>query len=146
MDVFTIGFTKKSAEYFFNELNKNKIKTLIDVRLNNASQLSGFAKKNDLIYFLKNLCGIDYVHMDELAPTKEILAPYQQKKITWDQYEYEFLNLMEKRSIEKSIDILTLDRSCLLCSEDKPHLCHRRLVLEYLNSKMGYIFNARHII
>lgn len=146
MDIFTIGFTKKSAEYFFNLLKKNNIKKIIDVRLNNMSQLSGFAKKNDLAFFLEKICGIDYVHINELAPTKTILEPYQKKKITWEQYEYEFLNLMEKRCIEKSINILNLDKSCLLCSEDKPHFCHRRLVLQYLNSKMGDIFKVRHIL
>lgn len=146
MDIFTIGFTKKSAEYFFNLLKENNIKKIIDVRLNNMSQLSGFAKKNDLAFFLEKICGIDYVHINELAPTKTILEPYQKKKITWEQYEYEFLNLMEKRCIEKSINILNLDKSCLLCSEDKPHFCHRRLVLQYLNSKMGDIFKVRHIL
>ncbi|ENC9213294.1 DUF488 domain-containing protein, partial [Salmonella enterica subsp. enterica serovar Montevideo] len=102
MNVFTIGFTKKSAEHFFNELKDNNVKKIIDVRLNNISQLSGFAKKNDLIFFLEKLCGIDYIHLDELAPTKSILEPYQKKKITWEQYEIEFINLMERRSIEKS--------------------------------------------
>lgn len=146
MDVFTIGFTKKSAEHFFNELKRNNVKKLIDVRLNNVSQLSGFAKKNDLIFFLEKLCGIDYIHMDELAPTKSILEPYQKKEITWEQYEIEFMNLMERRNIERSINIMDMDKSCLLCSEDKPHFCHRRLVLKYLNSKMGNIFNVRHLL
>ena len=146
MNVFTIGFTKKSAEHFFNEMKDNKVKKIIDVRLNNISQLSGFAKKNDLIFFLEKLCGIDYIHLDELAPTKSILEPYQKKKITWEQYEIEFINLMERRSIEKSINIAEMDKSCLLCSEDKPHFCHRRLVLQYLNSKMDNIFKVRHLL
>lgn len=146
MNVFTIGFTKKSAEHFFNQLIDNDVKKIIDVRLNNTSQLSGFAKKKDLIFFLEKLCGIDYIHLDELAPTKSILEPYQKKKITWEQYAIEFINLMEKRNIEKSIDIAGMDKSCLLCSEDRPHFCHRRLVLQYLNSKIDNIFEIRHLL
>ena len=94
MKIYTIGFTKKTAESFFGYLKSSGIETLIDVRLNNTSQLSGFAKRDDLKFFLKELCETNYVHMPELAPTKEILKPYQNKEISWKNYEDKFLNLM----------------------------------------------------
>lgn len=72
MKIYTVGFTKKSAKEFFNILKRNKIEQIIDIRLNNTSQLAGFTKKNDLKYFLKELCKIDYKHFNFLAPTKEI--------------------------------------------------------------------------
>ncbi len=62
MKLFTIGFTKTTAESFFSRLSQAGVKKVIDIRLNNASQLAGFAKKTDLIYFLKTICGIDYEH------------------------------------------------------------------------------------
>lgn len=145
MNLFTIGFTKKSARFFFESLNENDVKILIDVRLNNFSQLSGFAKKNDLLYFLKKLCSIDYMHLEELAPTKNMLSLYRSKKITWNQFEMEFLNLMEQRHIENIFDISCFDNACLLCSEDKPHYCHRRLVAEYIKNKKCVDLNIRHI-
>jgi len=134
MKVFTIGFTEKKAERFFSLIKSSGAKRVIDVRLNNVSQLSGFTKKDDLKYFLKEICGIDYVHIQELTPTKEILVPYQKKQISWQQYEDKFLNLMTIRNIEKYLKKETIDDGCLLCSEHLPHLCHRRLVCDYLQS------------
>lgn len=134
MKIFTIGFTEKKAEYFFTLVKKSGTKRIVDVRLNNISQLSGFAKKDDLKYFLKEICEVDYVHIPELAPTKEILSPYQKKEISWEKYESEFLNLLAKRNIEKYITNSVLDEGCLLCSEHLPHQCHRRLVAEYIKS------------
>lgn len=145
MKIYSIGFTEKSAEKFFTLLNENRIDTLIDVRLNNISQLAGFSKKNDLSYFLKELCNIDYVHLPDLAPTKEILNPYKKGDITWESYEDKFLNLMSKRNIEK-IDRTLMSDSCLLCSEHKPHHCHRRLVIEYLNDHWDTNFEVKHLI
>jgi len=130
--LFTIGFTKKSAEIFFTRLQDARVKRLIDVRLNNVSQLAGFTKKEDLRYFSKQICDIEYLHMPQLAPTAEILDPYKKNKNgNWRLYEQQFLDLMQARHIEQ-IEPATLEGACLLCSEEKPHNCHRRLVAEYL--------------
>lgn len=137
MNVFTIGFTKTSAESFFKRLQKAGVKKVLDVRLNNVSQLAGFAKRNDLRYFLKALCGIEYAHRPELAPTQEMLDAYKKQKGQWADYEKQFLELMTGRRIEETIPREAVDGACLLCSEDKPHHCHRRLVAEYLKSKWG---------
>jgi uncharacterized protein (DUF488 family) len=132
MKLYTIGFTKKSAETFFTRLKNAGVKRLIDVRLNNVSQLAGFTKKDDLRYFTKAICNIDYVHLPQLAPTAEILDPYKKaKKGDWQVYERQFLELMRSRHIENT-PLEILDGGCLLCSEEKPDHCHRRLVAEYL--------------
>lgn len=136
MKIFTIGFTKKSAETFFEKLKRAGVKRLLDVRLNNVSQLAGFTKKNDLRYFAKAICNIEYVHLPVLAPTAEILDPYKkQKNGDWLLYERQFLDLMQARHIEEKLSSDLLDWGCLLCSEEKPHHCHRRLVAEYLKDK-----------
>ena len=135
MTLFTIGFTKKTAKEFFETLRDNGVVRVVDVRLNNVSQLAGFAKKQDLIYFLEAICGIKYVHEPLLAPTQEMLAEYKKKKGSWEDYEARFLDLMETRKIENNISPEILSNACLLCSEDKPHHCHRRLVAEYLNQR-----------
>ena len=132
MKLFTIGFTNKTAERFFGSLRQAGVKRVVDVRLNNISQLAGFSKKADLKYFLQAIAGIDYIHVPELAPTKGLLDAYKKNKGDWSVYEAEFLNLMERRHIETSIAKELIDQGCLLCSEDKPHHCHRRLVAEYL--------------
>src|SRR5690348_12559833 len=137
MKLFTIGFTNKKAEKFFETLRQAGVKRIVDVRLNNVSQLAGFSKKEDLKYFLRAIAGIEYVHVPELAPTKELLDAYKKHKGDWSVYEKEFLELMERRHIEKSIAPDLVDRGCLLCSEDKPHHCHRRLVAEYLQRRWG---------
>jgi uncharacterized protein (DUF488 family) len=137
MKIFTIGFTKKSAETFFTRLKDAEVKRLIDIRLKNVSQLAGFTKRDDLRYFTKTICNIDYVHLPELAPTADILDPYKKAKNgDWQLYERQFLDLMRSRHIENSPrDIL--DGGCLLCSEEEPHHCHRRLVAEYLKEHWG---------
>ena len=135
MKLFTIGFTKKSAEVFFTKLQAAGVKRLVDVRLKNVSQLAGFAKRDDLRYFAKTICRIDYVHLPELAPTRDILDAYKKHKGDWGLYEREFLRLIAQRKIEESVPRETLDGGCLLCSEDEPHHCHRRLVAEYLKGK-----------
>jgi len=135
MQTFTIGFTQKTAEQFFSLLKKNKVSRVIDVRLNTTSQLAGFAKKNDLGYFLKELCQTDYVHIMDLAPTKPMLDAYKNKAITWESYADKFINLMVQRNIERTVDRNLIDNGCLLCSEHQPHQCHRRLVAEYLSKR-----------
>jgi uncharacterized protein (DUF488 family) len=139
MKIFTIGFTKKSAESFFAKLKGAGVKRLIDIRLNNISQLAGFAKQDDLRYFAKAICDIDYVHLLDLAPTKDILDAYKKSNGDWHFYQTNFLNLMKIRQIEHNIPRPLLDGGCLLCSEDKPDHCHRRLVAEYLKEKWGEV-------
>ncbi len=136
---FTIGFTQKPASHFFTLLSDAGVKKLIDVRLNNASQLAGFAKRDDLKFFLNELCGANYQHLEELAPTKSILDAYKKKQMGWEEYEDRFLNLMEQRNIERLVTPAELENSCLLCSEHKPHRCHRRLVIEYLQAHWGNV-------
>jgi len=138
MEVYTIGFTKKSASEFFGELRRVGIKHLIDVRLNNTSQLAGFTKKDDLIFFLKEICDASYSHEPLLAPTSEILTSYRKKKVGWLDYEKRFLDLMIERKVEGKINRNIFDQpTVLLCSESTAEHCHRRLVLEYLQSKWG---------
>lgn len=134
MRLLTIGFTKKSAENFFTKLKRSGAKRIVDVRLNNVSQLAGFSKRNDIQFFLREICQMDYVHVPELAPTQDILDEYKKNKGDWAVYEQKFLKLMRLREIEKRIDPAVIADGCLLCSEDKPHHCHRRLVAEYLKS------------
>lgn len=133
--LFTIGFTRKSAATFFQSLEKAGVCRVIDTRLNNTSQLSGFAKQADLQYFLEKISNIKYEHQLSLAPTKDILDAYKKKKISWQEYENEYLALIRKRAVESFISPEDLNKSCFLCSEDKPHYCHRRLAAEYLNSQ-----------
>ena len=137
MKVFTIGFTKKTAQKFFDLLRASGAKRVVDVRLNNVSQLAGFAKKHDLAYFLREICGMDYVHMPQLAPTQEMLDQYKKERGDWATYEARFLDLMKERRIESTISRDAVAEGCLLCSEDKPHHCHRRLVAEYLRQQWG---------
>lgn len=139
MKLFTIGFTKKNAEKFFTLLRDSGVNCIIDIRLNNVSQLAGFAKKDDLRYLLKAICSIEYIHMPELAPTKEILNEYKKNKGDWTVYENHFRDLLSKRMIEKKLSPGQFDGACLLCSEDKPNHCHRRLVAEYLKERWGNI-------
>ena len=137
--LFTIGFTKKNAETFFRKLGKSGVKKIIDIRLNNISQLAGFAKKDDLIYFLKKICDCDYRHEPLLAPTKEILDSYKKKKIDWPEYEKRFNDLLITREAHTLVSSSELHKACLLCSESTPDKCHRRLVAEYLKNHFDNI-------
>ena len=143
--VSTIGFTKSTAEHFFRRLANANVKTVIDVRLHNTSQLAGFAKSDDLAFFLKGLNGIGYKHMPLLAPEDAMLATYKKNGGSWLAYENDFLALMADRRIEDKLNPDLLDGACLLCSEDKPHQCHRRLVCEYLNKKWGNVLAVKHL-
>jgi len=145
MQVYTIGFTKKNAETFFGLLKTSKISTLIDVRLNNVSQLAGFAKSDDLRFFLRELCSVEYIHAPELAPTKDILNAYKKGEMSWEKYADKFLNLMSQRHIEKQVKLNEFENGCLLCSEHEPHFCHRRLVVEYLNKNAGFDLEVKHL-
>ncbi|MFL6245748.1 MAG: DUF488 family protein [Thermoanaerobaculia bacterium] len=138
MTIYTIGFTRRSAEEFFETLKDAKVDRVIDVRLNNVSQLAGYSKKDDLRYFLRNLAGIDYRHELSLAPTPEMLEAYRAKKVTWAKYEPRFRALLTERGVEKTLDRkLFAGKPVLLCSEFQPEHCHRRIVAEYLVEKWG---------
>ena len=138
MEVFTIGFTQSSAAHFFGRLRGAGVKRLLDVRLNNVSQLAGFAKRDDLAYFTRELCGAEYVHDVRLAPTSELLDAYKKQGGSWADYERAFLALMTARRIEETLDpALLAGPTALLCSEPTAEHCHRRLVLEYLQSHWG---------
>lgn len=146
MSVYTIGFTKKNAKTFFNFLKESKVDKLIDVRLNNVSQLAGFAKKDDLKFFLKELCnGAEYIHVPDLAPTKEILNAYKKSEISWNTYEKEFIKLMKDRKIETKYDREFFENGCLLCSEHEPHNCHRKLVVDYLQKNCNIDIEVKHL-
>jgi uncharacterized protein (DUF488 family) len=138
--IYTIGFAKKSAQEFFDRLKSAGIKRLVDVRLNNTSQLAGFTKRGDLAYFLEGLCGIEYLHAPSLAPTQDILDAYKKTKGAWADYETAFRALMTERHIENELDrALFKPPTVLLCSEPEAEHCHRRLVVEYLREHWGPI-------
>ena len=117
---------------FFELLLKNNIKCVIDTRLNNKSQLAGFTKQDDFKYFLERIGNVKYTHILEWAPTEEILNSFKKKKINWEEYKNQYLALLRQRNIAKNIDFKEMDGACLLCSEEKPDYCHRRLLAEYL--------------
>lgn len=139
MRIYTLGFTKKSAQEFFGTLKRNNIEQIVDVRLNNISQLAGFTKKDNLQYFLRELCGVHYYHFEFLAPTKEIRHNYAKTR-DWDSYAREYIGLLESRSVLDKLDKSFFDRkTCFLCSEASPDHCHRRLLTQYLEEHWGNI-------
>ena len=140
LKIYTIGFTKKTAKQFFYFLKENGIECLVDIRLHPDGQLAGFTKKEDLRYFLKELIGCDYRHIERLAPTDEILKAYRIDN-DWKKYQKSFLDLMQERGIPETLDrTLFEDKvSCLLCSEPTPEKCHRRLVAELLEKSWGNV-------
>ncbi len=132
--LFTIGFTGKSAEGFFDLLKNADVSKIVDTRINNVSQLSGFAKGADLKFFAKEIGDMSYVHNVDFAPTKELLADYRNKKMNWKEYEDAYLNLLDMRKIIQKVNVEDLHQNCLLCSEHTPEKCHRRLLAEYLKN------------
>lgn len=133
MEIHTIGFTQTTAERFFTRLADARVERLLDVRLNNTSQLAGFAKAQDLPYFARELVGATYEHEPLLAPTQDILDAYKKRKGDWAAYEREFRALMERRRIDEVLSATAFERrTALLCSEAGPEHCHRRLVAEFL--------------
>jgi len=139
MKLYTIGFTKKSASQFFETLRNAGVRRVVDVRLNNVSQLAGFTKKQDLAYFLEKIDDIRYVHAPLLAPTQPLLDSYKKRGAKWSEYEHRFLDLIKDRQIEASWAPEMRDGDCLLCSEERPDHCHRRLVAEYLAANIDGI-------
>lgn len=135
MKLYTIGFTKKDAQQFFTLLKDNNVRMVVDVRLNNVSQLAGYTKRKDLQFFLTEFLEIEYIHDLSLAPTKEILDGYKKGRITWDEYQDRYIETLEMRNIKENLDKnynKNFDGICLLCSEPTPEYCHRRLAAEYL--------------
>ena len=132
MKLYTIGFTRKNAETFFSKLKRAGVRKVIDVRLNNQSQLAGFAKKDDLRYFLRELGDMEYVHLPEMAPSQAIFDSYRNGKVSWQAFERDFLELMATRKVEELREPAFFDGGCLLCSEHEPDHCHRRLIAQYL--------------
>jgi uncharacterized protein (DUF488 family) len=130
--MFTIGFTKKTAKVFFDLLLINKISKLVDIRLNNSSQLAGFAKGKDLEYFINKICLVPYEHNINLAPTEKLLSGYKNKEIDWDEYQKLYTSLLSERNIIDKLEISAYENACFLCSEHSAEYCHRRLFLEYL--------------
>jgi uncharacterized protein (DUF488 family) len=144
-EVTTIGFTKTNAKKFFDRLVSAGVKVLYDVRLHNTSQLSGFAKADDLAFFLDKIGGIKYRHQPLLAPTDTMLKAFKRDKGDWNEYQQKFLDLMAERKIEDKFNPSLFDGACLLCSEATPHYCHRRLVCEYLNGKWDGALKVTHL-
>jgi len=145
VQLFTIGFAETSAEQFFKLIRDAGVKRIVDVRLNNTSQLAGFTKRDDLRYFLREVAAIDYVHIPGLAPTKDILDAFKKNKGSWTDYEEAFNSLIVKRRIQEILSQDTAHLGCLLCSEKQPQHCHRRLVAEYLQKHWGNV-HTKHLI
>jgi uncharacterized protein (DUF488 family) len=143
-EIFTIGFTRKSAERFFESLRSAGVERVIDIRLHNESQLAGFSKRRDLEYFLRVILGIEYVHLPELAPTEDMLRAYRAQRARWPAYERQFRALLEERRVEETLPRTLFTRACLLCSEPEPDHCHRLLVVEHLARHWPGV-EARHI-
>lgn len=143
MNIYTIGFSQKSAEEFFTLLTSNNIKQLIDIRLNNKSQLAGFTNVKHLPYLL-NIHNINYKHELQMAPTKDLLDGYKNKTISWNEYEIQYSKILNDRNIISKIDINNIDKSVFLCSEPKANQCHRRLLAEYLKKHFKDII-IRHL-
>lgn len=137
--IFTVGSARKTAEEFFTLLEDNGVKKIIDVRLNNTSQLLAFAKYPDIEYFTRKILGGEYFHDKRFAPSEKILVRYKKNVIGWDDYETEFADLMTYRDIETYIadKYSTQENYCLLCTEVSPENCHRRLVAEKIREVLG---------
>lgn len=131
--LYTIGFTKSTAEHFFGRLRDAGVHVLLDIRLNNTSQLAAFSKAPDLAYFLRELVGASYEHRIDLAPTDDMLKAYKAGRVDWDDYASAFLDLMRERRIERGDRAVFEGPTALLCSEATAEQCHRRLVAEHLS-------------
>jgi uncharacterized protein (DUF488 family) len=145
VDIYTIGFTRKSAADFFGALRGAAIRRLVDIRISNASQLAGFTKKDHLPFFLEELCGAEYVHEPRLAPTLELMLAVRKRNVTWAEYEQRFLQLLHSRRVDRQIGRDLFDvPTVLLCTEPTAERCHRRLVVEYLGRAWGNV-TPRHL-
>ncbi|RKR36592.1 DUF488 domain-containing protein [Paraburkholderia sp. BL17N1] len=145
VQVASIGFTGKTAQQFFDLLKNAEVRTVLDIRLSNTSQLAGFAKKQDLPFFLDKLCGAAYQEMPELAPEPDLFKRYKADELTWGEFSAAYVELIARRRVESNLDVDLFRSACLLCSEHLPHHCHRRLALEYLNSHWNSRLNITHL-
>lgn len=145
IQVATIGFTGKSAQEFFDLLKNAHVRTVLDIRLSNTSQLAGFAKKQDLPFFLDKLCGAGYVEMPELAPEPDLFKSFKANEMKWDEFAAAYVDVIARRRVESNLDIDLFRSACLLCSEHLPHHCHRQLALEYLNSRWNSRLKITHL-
>ena len=138
MNLYTIGFTKKTAEAFFSLIQYSGVDMLIDIRLNNNSQLAGFSKGNDLEYFLSAICGCKYTYDELFAPTKDLMDGMKQKSISFDEFQAAFRKILDSRKAAEHFvnEYQSIGSVCLLCSEEVPDKCHRRIVAEYLADKL----------
>jgi uncharacterized protein (DUF488 family) len=144
--LYTIGFTKKRAEQFFNLLRNNGVKQLVDVRISNSSQLAGFAKGKDLEYFTNEICHIPYKHIIDFAPTKQLLDQWHKHEVNWPEYTEIYTNILKSREIIKKYGVKSFDSTCFLCSEDTPEQCHRRLLAEYMQEHSKEKVRIVHLI
>ena len=144
--LYTIGFTKKSAEHFFNLLRDNNVKQLVDVRISNNSQLAGFAKGKDLEFFVNEICHIPYKHITDFAPSKELLDQWHKQEVSWDEYQNIYTGMLKERNILRKYGVKCFDGSCFLCSEDTPEQCHRRLLAEYMENNSKEQVKIIHLI
>ena len=139
MTLYTIGFTRRTAQEFFEPIKYRMIQLLVDVRLNNTSQMCGFTKKQDLPYLLETICGCKYEHCPDYAPTQELLTDWKKKRITWQEYEATYRELMlERGAVREFITCCEglYESVCLLCSEPKPQHCHRKLFAELVKAEL----------
>lgn len=132
MNIFTIGYTKKSAQTFFELINENKIDVVIDIRLYNSTQLAGFSKSKDLKYFLKKICECEYIAAPEFAPTAKLFNDYKNGNINWQEYEIAYNELMHTHMNLDFFRAFPNKKICFLCAESTPDYCHRRLLAEML--------------
>jgi len=144
--LYTIGFTKKSAEQFFNLLRDNHVKQLVDIRISNSSQLAGFAKGKDLAFFVNEICHIPYKHIADFAPTKELLDQWHKQEVSWSEYETIYAKMLKDRDVLVKYGVKSFDGSCFLCSEDTPEQCHRRLLAEYMQKHSSEKVNIIHLL
>ena len=136
--LYTIGFTKSTAEHFFERLRVAGVRRVVDIRLNNISTLAGFTKLQDLPYFLRTILGATYLHQPLLAPAADMLKAYQNKQILWDDYAARYMALIQKRGVGVKLDRVVFEGpTALLCSEATADHCHRRLAAEYLSAVWG---------
>ncbi|MCB9994861.1 MAG: DUF488 domain-containing protein [Rhodospirillales bacterium] len=143
--IFTIGFTGSSAEHFFERLRGAEVKKVIDTRLWASSQLAGFAKKKDLPYFLKEIADINYEYRQELAPSDDILKPFKNNQISWDEYEVQYIDLINHRNIADILNPDEVHEACFLCACKTEHQCHRRLLTEYLQREWDQSVEIIHL-
>jgi uncharacterized protein (DUF488 family) len=138
MRLFTIGFTRKTAEQFFGLLVDAGVQRVIDIRLNNTGQLAGFTRAQDLPWFLEIIGGIGYRHEPLLAPTDDILKSYRKDKARGQaEFERRFKAMLRERKVDRALDPAEFDNACLLCSEHEPEDCHRSLVAAFLGKHWG---------